>query len=935
MFGITGQMMALDIMSFSRTLNSTSKLSEDLGAAPIWVFNNGISHNDEVDTAAIAPFVKDVLDSLEFARGSADSTWGSVRAAMGHPEPFPVKYVAIGNEDCGKKFYRGNYLKFYNAIREAYPDIQMISNCDASSRPLDHPADLYDFHVYTDSKTLFSMKNTFDRSSRNGPKAFVSEYAVWRSDAGRGSLLASLAEAAFLTGLEKNSDVVQMASYAPLFVNNNDQTWNPDAIVFNSWQQYGTPSYWMQTLFRESSGAMIHPITITSSYSGSLAASAITWQDSENSYLRVKIINFGSDSVSLTISATGLQARVNTVGSTATVLTSSNVMDENSFSNPNKEINHAGAGGIWAELVSNRGFEAGGPHTPSNIDPWSIIGDESSIYITTDRSSCFSQNSVALRMEILCENCPAGGVGIYNPGFWGMNIEEGKAYNLVMYIRSSESVELTVSLTCSDGLQNLASVSIQDIDLSNWTKIEMKLFAQGTCRTSRLELTSTKRGVIWFDQVSLMPADTYKGHGFRKELIYMLLELRPQFLRFPGGCFVEGNWLRNAFRWRETIGPWEQRPGHFGDVWNYWTDDGLGYYEFLQLAEDLGAVPIWVFNAGVSHHDEVDTTVIEPFVKDVLDSLEFARGSEESTWGSARAAMGHPEPFPVKYVAIGNEDCEKEFYRGNYLKFYNTICKAYPDIQMISNCDGSSRALDHPADLYDFHVYTSAANLFLMKNKFDRTSRIGPKVFVSEYAVNEQKDTGKGSLLASLAEAAFLTGLEKNSDVVQMASYAPLFVNDNDRTWNPDAIVFNSWQQYGTPSYWMQTYFRESSGSVIHPITISSSYSDSLAASAITWKDTEGIFLRVKIVNFGPNAVNLTISSKGLQAGVNAEKSTATILTSGNLLDENSFSEPNKIVPVTSELPDASAEMEALLLPYSFTSFDLALDQYIKLVAEM
>uniref|UniRef100_A0A0E0RD94 non-reducing end alpha-L-arabinofuranosidase n=1 Tax=Oryza rufipogon TaxID=4529 RepID=A0A0E0RD94_ORYRU len=540
-----------------------------------------------------------------------------------------------------------------------------------------------------------------------------------------------------------------------------------------------------------------------------------------------------------------------------------------------EEINHAGAGGIWAELVSNRRFESGGPHTPSNIDPWSIIGDESSIYITTDRSSCFSKNSVALRMEILCENCPAGGVGIYNPGFWGMNIEEGKTYNLVMYIRSLESVELTASLTCSDGMQNLASVSIQEIDPSNWTKIEMQLSAQGTCRTSRLELTSMKRGVIWFDQVSLMPSDTYKG-----------------------GCFVEGDWLRNAFRWRETIGPWEQRPGHFGD-----------------LAEDLGAAPIWVFNVGISHHDEVDTIIIEPFVKDVLDSLEFARGSAESTWGSVRSAMGHPERFPLKYVAIGNEDCGKEFYRGNYLKFYDAIRKAYPDIQMISNCDGSSRPLDHPADLYDFHVYTSAANLFIMKNKFDRTSRIGPKVFVSEYAVNEQRDAGKGSLLASLAEAAFLTGLEKNSDVVQMASYAPLFVNDNDSTWNPDAIVFNSWQQYGTPSYWVQTYFRESSGSVIHPITISSRYSDSLAASAITWQDSEDIFLRVKIVNFGPNAVNLTISSRGLQDGVNTAKST--------------------VVPVESELPNAAEVMEAVLPPFSFTSFDLALDQYSKLVAEM
>ncbi|KAM3255988.1 hypothetical protein ACQJBY_048880 [Aegilops geniculata] len=411
-----------------------------------------------------------------------------------------------------------------------------------------------------------------------------------------------------------------------------------------------------------------------------------------------------------------------------------------------------------------------------------------------------------------------------------------------------------------------------------------------------------------------MPWDTYKGHGFRTELISMLLDLKPRFLRFPGGCFVEGSWLRNAFRWRDSIGPWEERPGHYGDVWNYWTDDGLGYYEFLQLSEDLGAAPVWVFNNGISHHDEVDTTAIAPFVKDILDSLEFARGSAESTWGSVRAAMGHPEPFPVKYVAIGNEDCGKENYRGNYLKFYNAIREAYPDIQMISNCDGSSGPLDHPADLYDFHVYTGSRALFSMKNTFDNTSRSGPKAFVSEYAVTGN-DAGRGSLLASLAEAAFLTGLEKNR-------------------WNPDAIVFNSWQQYGTPSYWMQKFFRESSGATIHPITISSSYSGSLAASVITWHDDENSFLRVKIVNFGPDAVSLTLSATGLQGSINALGSTATVLTSGSVMDENSFANPNKVVPVTIELCNASEEMEVTLPPHSLSAFDLALAQS-RLVAEM
>ncbi|XP_066334672.1 alpha-L-arabinofuranosidase 1-like isoform X1 [Miscanthus floridulus] len=588
-----------------------------------------------------------------------------------------------------------------------------------------------------------------------------------------------------------------------------------------------------------------------------------------------------------------------------------------------EEINHAGAGGLWAELVSNRGFEAHINNTPT-IDPWSVIGDESSLHLTTDRVSCFTKNVVALRMEVLCEKCLPGGVGVYNPGFWGMNIEGGKAYHLVMYVKSTRPSELTVQLTSSDGLQTLASATITVSGTSNWTKLEQKLVAKGTNRTSRLQITTSQKGTVWFDQVSLMPADTYKGHGFHTELITMLLDLKPRFMRFPGGCFVEGNWLRNAFRWKETIGPWEERPGHYGDVWNYWTDDGLGFYEFLLLAEDLGALPVWVFNAGISHNDGLD--MIEPFVKDALDGLEFAMGSEESAWGSIRAAMGHPERFPLKYVAIGNEDCLKEFYQENYIKFYYSIRDAYPDIQIISNCD--HLPLAHPADLYDSHIYANATYMFLQKNKFDTAPRTRPKAFVSEYAVQGNKDPGKATLYASLAEAAFLIGLEKNSDAVEMASYAPLFVNDNDRRWLPDAIVFNSWQQYGTPSYWMQMLFRESSGAVIHPVSVISSYSDSLAASAITWKDTENSFLRVKIVNFGSHAVNLTIHATGLEVGVSAKGSRVTVLTSNNVMQGNSFGNPNNVVPVTRELRGAGAEMQTLLAPYSFTAFDLALEHY-------
>ncbi|XP_009804378.1 alpha-L-arabinofuranosidase 1-like isoform X1 [Nicotiana sylvestris] len=595
-----------------------------------------------------------------------------------------------------------------------------------------------------------------------------------------------------------------------------------------------------------------------------------------------------------------------------------------------EEINHAGAGGLWAELISNRGFESGGHNFPSSIEPWSIIGDESSVIVSTELSSCFDRNKVALRVQVLCDSkgaklCPDGGVGVYNPGFWGMNIEQGKRYKLVFYVRSQESINLSVGLTGSNGLKKLATVVVVAANVSNWTKVEVLLEAEGTDPNSRLELRSATKGVIWFDQVSLMPMDTYKGHGFRKDLFGMLKALKPAFIRFPGGCFVEGGWLRNAFRWKETIGPWEERPGHLGDVWNYWTDDGLGHFEFLQLAEDLDALPIWVFNNGISHNDQVDTFHVLPLVQEILDGLEFARGGSDSKWGSIRAAMGHPEPFDLRYVAIGNEDCDKTQYRGNYLKFYSAIKEAYPDIKIISNCDASAKALDHPADLYDFHIYDNASTVFSLANHFDDAPRNGPKAFISEYAVHGN-DAGKGSLLAALAEAGFLIGVEKNSDAVEMASYAPLFANNNDWMWKADAIVFTSSQAYGTPSYWMQHLFKESNGATLLSSTLQANSSDSLIASAITWRNEidDNEYLRIKVVNFGSSTVALKISISGLeQNSLQSFGATKTTLTSTNVMDENSFEDPKKVSPVETLVKQVSENMDVVLSPYSFTSFDL------------
>ncbi|KAI3899813.1 hypothetical protein MKW92_036678 [Papaver armeniacum] len=576
-----------------------------------------------------------------------------------------------------------------------------------------------------------------------------------------------------------------------------------------------------------------------------------------------------------------------------------------------EEINHGVTGGLWAELIRNRGFEAGGQIVPSSIYPWSVIGNESFVSVSTDRSSCFERNKIALRMDVLCDNegCPPGGVGIYNPGYWGMNIEDGKTYSVVFHIRSLGSVSISISLASMNGSQ-LASSNIiaTSSEVLNWKKMEVQLEANGSDHSARLQFTTNKKGVIWLDQVSAMPVDTYKGHGFRKELGQMLENLKPGFVRFPGGCFVEGKWLSNAFRWKESVGPWEERPGHFNDVWNYWTDNGLGYFEYLQLAEDLGSLPVWVINNGISHSDQVSTSAILPFVQEMLESIEFARGDANTKWGSVRAAMGHPAPFNLKYVAIGNEDCPMENYLGNYLKYYDALRRSYPDIKIITNCDGSSQKLDHPSDLYDIHIYTgSASSMFNLTHMFDKISRAGPKGFVSEYAVRGE-DAGKGSFLAALAEAGFLVGLEKNSDIIEMASYAPFFLNDNYwnenkiDTWIPDAVVLNSWTQYGTPSYWVQQLFADSSGArLLNHSLLLSNVSSSL------------------IVNFGSDTLNLTMAVDGNLKDFPGY--TRTLLTAQDLMDENSFNEPDKVVPVKS----AGEEMDVMLPPNSISSFDFML----------
>ncbi|XP_050915342.1 uncharacterized protein LOC127130362 [Lathyrus oleraceus] len=271
-------------------------------------------------------------------------------------------------------------------------------------------------------------------------------------------------------------------------------------------------------------------------------------------------------------------------------------------------------------------------------DPWSIIGNETNINVETDRTSIFERNKIALRLEVLCDNtCPADGVGVYNPGFWGMNIEQGKKYKVVFYARSTGPLNLAVSFTGPNGVGNLASTVITGSasDFSNWTKVKAVLEAKATSRNSRLQLTTTAKGVIWLDQVSAMPVDTYKGHGFRSDLFQMLLDMKPSFIRFPGGCFVEGEALRNAFRWKASVGPWEERPGHFGDVWKYWTDDGIQHVsDAIRRKLDDKSEPMIL----VGYHKAGAYKLFNPINKKIMMSRDIVIDENYSwEWNSSNA----------------------------------------------------------------------------------------------------------------------------------------------------------------------------------------------------------------------------------------------------------------------------------------------------------
>ena len=477
-----------------------------------------------------------------------------------------------------------------------------------------------------------------------------------------------------------------------------------------------------------------------------------------------------------------------------------------------EEINHGGDGGLYAELIRNRSFE----DNAANPDCWWGLGGMSAQLVHTNLLNQAQGN--ALKLTVNEYNA-----GIRNEGFWGMNIVKGEEYTLTFWAKTDGTYngKMWAELQ-NDGFENMGRTEFPVSLTNEWKKYTVKITATASVNKGWLALKGLEPMVIYLDVVSLMPP-TYKNrtNGCRKDLAEMLANLHPSFVRFPGGCYIEGTWQddkTNRFEWKKTIGPIEQRPGHMNVNWGYRVSDGLGFHELLQLTEDLGAEPLFVCNVGLGHGWMQPYSDINDYIQEALDAIEYCNGDVNTTWGRKRADNGHPEPFNLRLLEIGNENYNfiswdngdmSDHYAERYAAFYKAIKAKYPDIILIGNVeawatDNPSWRNANPVEVVDEHYYRSTSWFRQQYNKYDNYNRDNYKVYAGEYAVTSEFGNW-GNLNAALAEAIYMVGMERNSDVCTMSSYAPIFCNENHPwPWMPDMIRFNSYSAFGTPSYYVQ-----------------------------------------------------------------------------------------------------------------------------------
>jgi alpha-N-arabinofuranosidase len=647
-----------------------------------------------------------------------------------------------------------------------------------------------------------------------------------------------------------------------------------------------------------------------------------------------------------------------------------------------EEINFSYEGGIYGELIRNRTFKA----NPTNAVYWDIIND-TKISLDTNQPLNAALN-VSLKMDTSTA-VKNHTVGIVNNGYWGISVRPNSTYHLSFYakgenfngplevslihIGSTNVVKITDGSTISldtNTMQisastvkagasesymadqwQLAGAEISKIS-KDWQKYEVTLKTGDIKPTkdNRLMISAYKGGssfwhrhsAVWFQQVSLFPPTfNNRPNGNRPDIMQLLADMSPKFLRLPGGNYLEGDYINERFDWKKTIGDISQRPGH-RSPWDYWSTDGFGLLEYLDWCEDLHMEPLLAVYAGYSlKHDYVKPGPdLEPYVQDALDEIEYITGDASTAWGAQRAKDGHPVPFPLHYVEIGNEDWfdRSGSYDGRFTQFYDAIKAKYPNLQLISTVGN-----DHPQsmhvhsrtpDLVDEHFYKNQEQMEAQSHMYDNRPRTGPKVFDGEWATRVGRPTP--NMAGALGDAAWMTGMERNSDLVLMESYAPLFVNVSDlgkngsMQWPSDLIGYDALTSYGSPSYYAQVMFSNNHGDQVLAVDSEniptypqrpSQKVPSLFFDAT--RDSQSGIIFLKVVNHlgTPQTVHIKIS--GLNDASIKYEGMSVVLKAKNPDDTNSIQEPMKVVPVTEIVDGLGADFMRDFPPYSITILEL------------
>ncbi|MDR2956441.1 MAG: carbohydrate binding domain-containing protein [Prevotella sp.] len=610
-----------------------------------------------------------------------------------------------------------------------------------------------------------------------------------------------------------------------------------------------------------------------------------------------------------------------------------------------EDINFGADGGLYAELVKNRSFDF-----PQSLMGWNTFGK---VEVRKD-NLLFDQNPTYLLLS--GSGHPHKWTGIENEGFRGIGFKKDATYRFSVWAKkvSGEEdqkirVEFIDSKSNNIGSQELA------INSYDWGKYEMIMPAKVTEAKGRLRIFFTTKGTIAVDHVSLFPTDTYKGreNGLRKDLAEALADIHPGVFRFPGGCIVEGTDLDTRYDWKKTVGPVENRPVN-ENRWHYtfthrffpdyYQSYGLGFYEFFLLSEDIGAEPLPVLNCGLAcqyqnngEHCHIPVGDLDSYIQDALDLIEFANGAVTSTWGKLRAEMGHPEPFNLKYIGIGNEQWGREYVE-RLEPFVKAIRAKYPQVKIIGSSGPSSdgKEFDYlwpemkrlKADLVDEHYYKDPDWFLSNAGRYDNYDRKGPAVFAGEYASHDHSTGKQNNFLSALSEAAFMTGLERNADIVHMCTYAPLFAHVDGWQWNPDMIWFDNLYMVKTPNYYIQQLYAQNKGTNVMKLVRSIDKNaitgqDGLYSSAVY--DKERNCFIIKIVNISKEAKDIKIKLAGFNKKTNFTVGDCVMVQHDDMRAINTLDLPSVIVPQKTEAYIDSNTLSAKAQPQSFNIYKIVL----------